>query len=81
MAHVRGAPDAAARVRVDWARVQAELAAVDDAFKTHASRFDASPHVGRVLSSPDPDAELALVRTARHSLHHRVSVRGGERHS
>jgi hypothetical protein len=50
------------RVRVDWARVQSELAAVDDAFKASSSRFDASPHVGRVLSSPDPDKELALVR-------------------
>jgi hypothetical protein len=58
-------PEAAARARVDWGRVDAELRGVDHVFKTHLSRFDASPHVGRVLSSPDPTLELELVRDAR----------------
>jgi hypothetical protein len=51
---------------VDWGRAQSELDAMNDAFKTFSSRIDPSLYVGRVLSSPYPDKELALVRTTPH---------------
>lgn len=45
---------------VDWERVEAELATIDEDYKSRV-RFDPAPHVVKILSSIDPDDELRKV--------------------